>query len=454
MEYRLTEGPISRGLIRFSLPMILGNILQQLYNVADTLIVGRTVGPAALAAVGSAYALMVLLTSIIMGLCMGSGVVFAQLYGAKRTDQLKVSLVNALAFVLLVSAAINLLSALCLDKFIRLLRIPPEAVDFTRTYLRIIFVGMTFVTIYNFFASALRSIGNTVAPLAFLAVSAGANIVLDLVLILVFHMGVAGAAWATVAAQGLSAVCITVYFFAAARGICPRRQHLRWDRGLLRQIAANSLLTSVQQSVMNFGILLVQGLVNSFGFAASAAFAAVVKIDNFAYMPAQDFGNAFATFVAQNHGAGKPERIRRGTAAALGISGAFCLISSACVWLLARPLMLLFVDGGEEEILRIGVEYLHIVGAFYVGIGVLFLLYALFRGMGRAEVSILLTVISLGSRVALAYSLSAIPAVGLRGIWWAVPIGWALADVTGLALWRRLGRRANACGAGKMEDRA
>lgn len=437
MEQNLTTGKIGRSLIFFSLPMILGNLLQQLYNVADTLIVGKTIGATALSAVGSSYALMVLLTSIILGLCMGSGVVFAQLYGAGRMDDLKTSIWNALAFILLVSVAINTVSYALLDRFIVWLNIPAQAVAFTRTYLRIILAGMTFVSVYNFFAGVLRSIGNTVVPLIFLAVAAVTNIVLDLILILVFKMGVAGAALATVAAQALSAVCIAVYFFAKARHLCPARRHRRFDKRLLRLIVSNSVLTSIQQSIMNLGILMVQGLVNSFGFAASAAFAAVVKIDAFAYMPAQDFGNAFSTYIAQNVGAGRTERIHKGMRTAIQISSVFCVLASLCVCAFARPLMLLFVKAGETEIIAIGMQYLRIEGLFYIGIGVLFLLYGLFRGFGKAGVSIILTVVSLGSRVALAYALSAVPTLGLIGIWWSVPIGWALADLIGLLIYRR-----------------
>lgn len=437
VEQQLTTGKIGRSLILFSLPMILGNLLQQLYNVADTLIVGKTIGPAALAAVGSAYALMVLLTSVILGLCMGSGVVFSQLYGAGRTDDMKTSIFNSGIFIFLVSAAINAAAFFCLERFIVWLSIPAEAVEYIRSYLRIIFAGMTFVSVYNFFAAVLRSVGNTVVPLIFLAVAAAVNIILDLVFILVFHLGTAGAALATVIAQALSAVCIAVYFFVRGRKLCPRRRHMRYDRALLGKIISNSVLTSVQQSVMNLGILMVQGLVNSFGFAVSAAFAAVVKIDAFAYMPAQDFGNAFATFIAQNHGARETERIHRGIFTAIKMTCVFCLAASVCVFAFARPLMLMFVHPDETEIIRIGVEYLRIEGSFYAGIGILFLLYGLFRGLGRSSVSILLTVISLGSRIVLAYTLSALPAVGMTGIWWSVPIGWAMADAAGIFLWFR-----------------
>ena len=445
MEHRLTTGSIGRSLIAFSLPMILGNLLQQLYNVADTLIVGRTIGATALSAVGSSYALMVLLTSVILGLCMGSGVVFARLYGANQIDDMKTSIFNAVVFIMIVSLVINVLAFALLERLLVWLNIPQEAVAYTREYLKIVFAGMTFFSVYNFFASVLRSAGNTAVPLVFLGVAAVTNIVLDLVLILNFNMGVAGAALATVIAQALSAVLITVYFFFRGRRLCPQRRHMRYSRRLLGLIIHNSTLTAVQQSIMNLGILMVQGLVNSFGFAVSAAFAAVVKIDAFAYMPAQDFGNAFSTFIAQNHGAGESERIRRGSVTAVKISVLFCLLASACVCAFARPLMHLFINAEETRMIEIGVEYLRVEGAFYAGIGVLFLLYGFYRGLGKATVSIVLTVISLGSRVLLAYGLSAMPGVGVLGIWWSVPIGWVLADAFGV--WLYFARRREWLGA-------
>lgn len=432
MEQDLTKGPIGKSLLLFSLPMILGNMLQQLYNVADTLIVGKTIGAAALAAVGSSYALMVLLTSVILGLCMGSGVVFAQLYGAGKLDEMKTCIFNSFLFILLVSAVINAVSFVLLDHFLVWLHIPAQSVRYTRDYLRIILIGLTAVFIYNFVASILRSMGNTVVPLIFLAISAITNIVLDLVFILCFHMGVAGAAWATVTAQLLSAVCITVYILAKARQLCPEKRHMYFNRTLLRMVISNSTMTAIQQSIMNFGILMVQGLVNSFGFYASAAFAAVVKIDAFAYMPAQDFGNAFSTFIAQNYGAKKADRIERGSRLAVVTSLLFCASVSAVVCLFARPLMLMFIKSGETQVIGIGVQYLYIEGSCYVGIGILFLLYGFYRGLGRAFMSIVLTVASLGSRVILAYALSAVPAIGMVGIWWAVPVGWLLADLLGL----------------------
>ena len=187
---------------------------------------------------------------------------------------------------------------------------------------------------------------------------------------------------------------------------------------------------------MNLGILLVQGLVNSFGTTVMAAFAAAVKIDAFAYMPVQDFGNAFSTFIAQNYGAKNEKRIRAGLRGAVLAALLFCLVISAAVWIFARPLMLLFVDSGETAILAEGVRYLRIEGAFYCGIGCLFLLYGLYRALGKPGMSVVLTVFSLGTRVGLSYLLSAIPGVGVTGIWWSVPIGWALADLVGIVYYK------------------
>lgn len=430
MQQDLTQGSIRTGLIRFSLPLIAGNLLQQLYNVADTLIVGRFLGNVALAAVGSAFSLMILLTSLVLGLCMGSGVVFSQLYGEGSMDKLKTAMTNAFCLIAALSVLLTVLSYALLDAFIVLLRVPPEAVPDITSYLRVIFAGIFFTFLYNFFAAALRSVGNSFASLLFLLLSTVVNIALDLLFVLVLHRGVAGAALATVIAQGLSAAGIALYFFFRLPELRPRRSNFRLDRPLLSRIASVSVLTSVQQSIMNFGILLVQSLVNSFGVATMAAFAAGVKIDSFAYSPAQDFANGFATFVAQNTGAGKPERVKQGIREAALLSLSFCAVVSALVFIFARPLLTLFIDPDEREILAVGVHYLRVEGVFYVGIGLLFLLYAIYRGLERAGMSVVLTVISLGLRVALAYAFA--PHFGVTAIWLAIPIGWFIADAVGL----------------------
>lgn len=436
MTLDLTKGNIIKVLLQFALPMILGNLLQQMYNITDTLIVGRYIGREALAAVGSAYTLMTFLNSILLGFCMGSGVMFSVCYGKQDRDRMKQGMF--LSFVMIGGLTVFINGAVFagLDWILVFLRVPSEVYGMMREYLKIIFWGIAAIFVYNYFASLLRAIGNSVVPLLFLGVSAVSNIVLDLVFVLVFHRGIAGAAEATVLAQIFSGAGICLYTLIKFPQLRPGRPWMRWDAQVVKEILHLSVLTSVQQSVMNFGILMVQGLVNSFGPIVMAAFAAAVKIDSFAYMPVQDFGNGFSTFVAQNYGAGENERIRKGIKSAGQCTLLFCLVITAVVCVFARQLMLIFVRPTETEVLTAGMEYLRIEGSFYCLIGFLFLFYGYFRAMGRPGISVVLTVISLGTRVVLAYTLSPVSWIGVRGIWASVPIGWFLADVAGLLLIR------------------
>lgn len=440
MNRDLTQGPVVRTMLLFAVPMILGNLLQQCYNIADTMIVGKYLGQNALAAVGSAFTLMTFLTSILLGLCMGSGAVFSIRFGQKDEEGLRESV--AASFVLIASLAVLLNGAafLLLDQIRFFLRVPQQVWGIMREYLAVIFCGIAASFLYNYFASLLRAIGNSVAPLVFLALSAALNIGLDFWFVLGFRWGAAGAALATVIAQYVSGLGMMGYALAKYPQIRAGFRFCRIERSRVREIAGFSVLTCVQQSVMNLGILLVQGLVNSFGPVIMAAFAAAVKIDAFAYMPVQDFGNAFSTFIAQNYGAKKKERIQAGLKGAALTAIVFSAAVSCGVWIFARPLMGLFVDTKDPQVLSVvgeGIRYLHIEGAFYFGIGCLFLLYGLYRALGKPGMSVVLTIFSLGTRVALAYALSAIPAIGVVGIWWSVPIGWLLADAAGLVYYLR-----------------
>ncbi|MBD5156933.1 MAG: MATE family efflux transporter [Butyrivibrio sp.] len=432
MQTDMTHGPIMKSMLRFAVPMVLGNLLQQGYNVADTLIVGKYLGSDALAAVGSSFTLMTFLTSILLGLCMGSGAFFSIRFGEKDEKRLKEGICASFLLIFILTAVINIIAFLFLDKIRIFMKVPREVWGDMRDYLTVIFCGIFATFLYNYFASLLRAVGNSVVPLVFLAVSAILNIALDLFFVIGLNQGVSGAALATVIAQYVSGIGIAVYSWRRVPCLKMKKDEYRIRRGCMREIAGFSVLTCVQQSVMNLGILMVQGVVNGFGSAVMAAFAAAVKIDAFAYMPVQDFGNAFSTFIAQNYGAKKEERIRKGLKGAVAVSVIFCVIVSAAVWIFARPLMLMFVNAEKTEIIAEGVRYLRIEGAFYCGIGCLFLLYGLYRALGKPGMSVVLTVLSLGTRVILAYTLSAIPQIEVAGIWWSVPIGWLLADSVGI----------------------
>ena len=442
MQRSLTQGPITRNMLLFALPLMCGNLLQQMYNIADTWVVGRFIGEGALAAVGSSYTLMTFLTSILLGLCMGSSVYFSIQYGRQDPDRLRNGIFQSFLLIGGLTLLLNLTVYLALDGILVLLQIPPDILGLTKEYLQWVFAGMAATFLYNFFANLLRSVGDSATPLVFLGISVVLNIGLDILFVVPLGMGVRGAAMATVIAQFVAGLGLFLYTWFAFPALRVQKRHRYWDRAALKNLLNLSLFTCLQQSVMNFGILMVQGLVNSFGTAVMAAFAVAVKIDTIAYMPVQDFGNAFSTFVAQNYGAEKRDRIRTGTHWAVFWVVLFCLVIGGLVCLLAPRLMAAFVGGDAAEVIAIGTGYLRIEAAFYLGIGILFLLYGYFRAVNRPAVSVVLTICSLGTRVLLAYTLSALPALGVNGIWIAIPIGWFLADATGILLWRREGKSA------------
>lgn len=432
MKNELTHGPVMKTMLRFAIPMILGNLLQQCYNIADTLIVGRFLGSDALAAVGSSFTLMTFLTSILLGLSMGSGTVFSIRFGQKDIQGLKEGILASFFLLSVVTVVLNVFIFVGIDWIIWFLRTPMQLVDLMKEYLIIIFSGLVGIFLYNYFASLLRSLGNSLTPLIFLAISAILNIILDIYFVTSLNRGVAGAAEATVISQYVSGIGIAIYTKIKYSDLLKRDQNIRLRLSRIKEITSFSTLTCLQQSIMNFGILAVQGLVNSFGTTVMAAFAAAVKIDAFAYLPVQDFGNAFSIFIAQNYGAQNTKRIKTGIRVATILSISFSLVVSLCVFLFAEPLMTFFIDAKEVSVIMEGVRYLRIEGAFYFLIGGLFLLYGLYRAIAKPGMSVVLTVVSLGVRVILSYILSSISIIGVIGIWWSIPIGWLLADILGV----------------------
>lgn len=431
MKIDLTKGPIVKNLFLFALPFILGNLLQQFYNIADTLIVGRFLGENALAAVGSSYTLMIFLTSILIGLCMGSGAFFSIQYGKKDMERFKNGIFLSFVLILLIGILLTIFVCVGMDMILSFLQIPNELIELTQQYLYVVFIGILATVLYNYFAFLLRSIGNSLTPLLFLGISAILNIGFDLVFILYFHWGVKGAALATVLSQYVSGLGIMYYTWKKCKELRIQRHHMAWHKDTMHEILSLSLLTCIQQSIMNFGILMVQGLVNSFGTTVMAAFTSAVKIDSFAYMPLQDFGNAFSTFIAQNYGANQKERISKGIRSAFLSVLLFSFVISSLVFIFARELMMLFIDPTSTQTIQIGIEYLRIEGVFYFGIGILFLLYGYYRAIQLPLMSVILTILSLGTRVLLAYALSV--HWSTFGIWISVPIGWMLADAVGIS---------------------
>ena len=414
---------------------MLGNVLQQCYNITDTLIVGRFLGKEALAAVGSAYTLMIFLTSVLLGFSMGSGAFLSAAFGKNDEDELKTANFMSLCLIAAFTALLTVLVYVFTDSLLWILQTPEQVFTPLKSYLLIIFAGIPATFVYNYYASSLRATGNSTSPLIFLAISAVLNIVLDILFVAVFNFGIKGAAVATIIAQYVSAAGLVIFTVKKAPLLKLCKKCMKFKKEYFRPILSLSVLTSLQQSIMNFGILMVQGRVNSFGTEVMAAFAAAVKVDTLAYSPVQDFGNAFSTFVAQNYGAKKYERIRAGIKTGALSVLIFCLCISAIVFVFAGQLTSIFTD--DKAVIKIGAQYLKIEGTFYCLIGFLFLFYGYFRAIQKPFVSVILTIASLGTRVLLAYTLSAIPALGVNGIWLSIPIGWALADILGIALLKK-----------------
>ena len=443
MQRSLTKGPITKGILLFALPLMFGNLLQQMYNIADTWVVGRFLGADALAAVGSSYTLMTFLTSILMGLCMGSGAAISMQYGSGEEARMRQSVFQSFVLIAGMAVALNVLVYLGLDGILWVLRVPEELILLMKEYLRIIFLGITATFLYNYFANLLRAIGNSVVPLLFLAVSAVLNVILDLVCVLVWHWGVRGAAAATTFSQFVSGIGIGLYTLKKFPQLCPKKEDCRWDKQNLATILNLSVMTSVQQSIMNFGILMVQGLVNSFGTVIMAAFAAAVKIDSFAYMPVQDFGNAFSTYVAQNYGAGQTDRIRKGILQGLVMAAIIGVCSVGLGLLLtidgAYLHIFLSADKVTADTIRFGNHFLYVDFSMYLLLCFLFVVRNCVQGIQRAPFVLWAGASELIARVAICLTLPALlsggvvsaqsPELAFYALCAADPLAWLAADL-------------------------
>ena len=434
----MTQGNPTKTIIKFAFPFLVGNLFQQLYNIVDSVVVGRFIGTDALAAVGSSFMIMNFFSFVIIGLCMGSSAVYSFFFGKKDYVSLRKSVFISFFSIGIFTIVLSILIILNTNNMLLLIKTPQSILEGSQDYLEIIFGGLIFVFLFNACSALLRSVGDSKTPLYFLILSAAINIVLDLVFVVEFNMNVEGVAIATVIAQAVSSILCFIYAFIKIPLIRLHREDMVFDREISTMVAKYSILTSLQQSIMTFGMVCVQGIVNTFGPDTIAAFTAAGKIDSIAYLPVQDFGNAFSTYIAQNKGAKNNERIHEGVKSAARTIIVFCLVLSTLIFINSENLMRIFVKANESNVINLGVEYLTIISVFYMLIGFLFMFYGYFRGIGALNISLVLTVISLGTRVLMAYVLSSIPALGQRGIWWSVPLGWALADSVGLIIYKRL----------------
>ncbi|WP_313257425.1 MATE family efflux transporter [Lacrimispora sp.] len=436
MELDMTKGNPSKIIIKFFIPLFIGDLLQQFYGIIDAIVIGKFVGTDAFAAVGSSGAVIMFITSILIGLAMGASAIFSQLYGGRQYDELKQAISTALIFLFCISVMITIATSVFLPQIISLYQMPEETAAYAADYLKYVFYGFVFVGMYNAFAFLLRAFGDSKTPLYFLIISCISNLILDLLFIVVLHMGTAGAAIATLLTQAFAAVGCGIYTIKRMEFLNFERKDFKFSISVFNKIATFSVLTALQQSISSFGMMLIQGLVNTFGSTVMAAFAACSKIDSVANAPLQDLGNSFSTYTAQNEGAGEIKRIREGFRTTSRIIIILSAVISVVAFIFAPNLITLFVNKDATEVIAVGVGYLRIVSVFYVLLGFIVMFYGFFRGLGAIKISILMTIVSQGLRVLLAYSFA--PVRGFSGICWAIVVGWFLSDLLGFYMYKKV----------------
>jgi putative MATE family efflux protein len=436
----LTEGRESRVIFAFALPMLIGNVLQQFYNLTDAWVVGTFVGKTALAAVGSSFSIVFLLVALVMGVTMGSGIMISQYYGAGDMERVRRTISTAYWYVLVASVALTGLGLLLSRPLLLLLRVPDEVLPQAVTYLNIMFVGTVLSFGYNAVSAVLRALGDSRTPLYFLAVAVAVNVGLDLWFVIGFGWGVAGAAWATIISQGIAFVAGLVYMQRSRHEVL--HLHLRrmpFDRAIFAQSMRIGLPSGGQQTLVAAGFMALSWIVNGFGTDAMAAYTAAGRLDQFAGMPAMNFAMALTTFVGQNLGAGKPDRVRRGFHATLLMSGAFALAATLLMVFAKEPLIRIF--NTDPAVVAIGSRYLLIVGSFYVLFSTMFVTGAVPRGAGDTMIPFFITIVTLWIiRVPLSAFLST--RLGTDGIWWGIPAAWTMGSTLSIVYylsgrWRR-----------------
>ena len=419
----LTEGSPGKGLLLFALPMILGNLFQQFYNMVDTIIVGKYVGEDALAAVGASYALTTVFVMIAIGGGTGASVVISQYLGAKEGGKMKTAISTAIITFLGTSIVLGMFGILANRRILAALSTPDNIMEEAALYLRIYFTGLPFLFMYNILAAIFNSLGDSRTSLYFLIFSSVLNIFLDLFAVRVLSMGVAGVAVATVMAQGIAAVLSFFVLMKRLKGYDGKRKP--FDVPILGNMVKVAIPSIIQQSIVSVGMLLVQSVVNGFGSSVLAGYTGGMRLESICVVPMISMGNAVSTFTAQNIGAKKIERVKQGYRASYFIVGAFAVVICAVLLLFKNPLILMFLEenaGGEA--FDTGVSYLSFIAYFFVFLGLKASTDGVLRGAGDVFVFTAANLVNLAIRVSFAFMMA--PVLGVQAVWFAVPIGWTV----------------------------
>lgn len=422
----MTSGKPGKRLLYFAIPMVLGNLFQQLYNIMDSVIVGNYIGADALAAVGASTSITFLFIAIATGTGIGASVIISQYFGAGEYGKMKSAICTILISAVILSAVLTGVGLMINNKILELMRTPQMIFEDAATYLRIYFIGLIFLFVYNTLTAVFNAIGRSKIPLMFLIFSSILNIVLDILFVTKFKMGVAGVAIATLIAQGISAFLSSIVLVMIIRRF-HQESFQMFDYTILKKICQVAIPSTIQQSIVSIGSMLVQTLVNGYGPVIVAGYTAAIKIDSIAIMPMVNVGSAVSTFTAQNIGAKKTERVYEGLKAALAMVFIIGAGIAFLLFLFGEQVIGMFVDTAtNQDVIKVGVDYLRVVSVFYVVMGTMNNFNGVLRGAGDMKVFMICTLCNLGTRVILAYILAAFSSIGARAIWWSIPIGWTV----------------------------
>lgn len=428
-----TKGHIGRQIIFFSIPIILGNFFMQFYQIADSVIVGKFLGKEALAAVGASMPVIFAVIALVIGIGSGASVVVSQYFGAKDTDKVNITSDTLLVFLVGSGALIGIFGYFFSEAIFRLMELPEELIPMATEYLQIYLGGIIFMFGFNTVSSILRGIGDSKTPLYFLLISSVLNILLDLLFVIQFGWGVSGAAWATVISSAIACALAIAYINRKNSYLKINILKLKFDPHIFRLCVKYGLPTGIQQSFVAYGAVALMSIVNGFGTNAIAGYTAGMRVDGLAVIPSMNFAMALSSFVGQNVGAGRYDRVKKGLRLTLIFSSITCIVITVIIILFGEQILMLFTD--DIAVVIIGEEYLVIISLFYLLFNTMFIINGMLRGAGAVVFPMISTLISLWIvRLPAAVWFSSM--IGVRGIWWAVPFGWGLGCILAVIYYR------------------
>lgn len=428
----MTEGNPTKLLLTFTLPMVVGNIFQQLYNLVDSMIVGKFVGADALAAVGATSSLNFLFFSLCLGMANGIGIIISQFFGAGNHEDVKRAIVNSAYIMFVTLLAMGVLGYVLARPVLCMLHTPENILDDAVLYMQISCIGVFAIGIYNCVSAILRAVGDSKTPLYFLIVASILNVVLDIWFVNGFHWGVAGAAIATIIAQAIAGISCLLFAFAKNPYFKLERSHMSVDFKIIGKSVRMGVPLAFQSSLIAISCVALQSVVNTFGSAVVAAFTATGRIEQVVQQPYNSLGTAMSTYAGQNIGAGKIDRVKLGYKKGFMIMAIFSLLMLPIAQFCGEPIMKLFVD--DTEVIKLGVTALRITSWFYIFLGTIYVTRGLLNGTGDAMFAFLNGIVEIIGRICFAKPLTMVPFIGVWGVWWVTGLTWM---ITGLfSIWR------------------